>query len=200
MKVIGLCGGSGSGKGAVSRAFLSLGIPFIDADAVYHSLTSELGPCLDELVSEFGASIVKDGALDRNALREIVFSGDNASIKQSRLNSITHKYVLLKIRSIIDEYAKDGVKGVIVDAPLLFESGFDSECDHTISVTADQNLRIARIMLRDKITYEQAYRRISLQKSDAWLLKNTDFNILNEGSLEELGLRVKEIYSTIFDK
>ena len=198
MKVIGLCGGSGSGKGSVCRAFSRYDIPSIDADAVYHYLTSSPGACLDELKAEFGQSVVKNGALDRSVLRELVFSGEDAPVKQARLNSITHKSVLDEIRKLISTYRNDGRKGVLVDAPMLFESGFDKECQYTIAVTADQNVRIARIMLRDSITFDQAYRRISLQKSDSWLIENTDFHICNNSTLDDLADRVAQIYDQIF--
>ena len=75
MKIIGLCGGSGSGKGAVCDLFLELGIPSIDTDALYHKMTSSDSPCLRALAEEFGASIIDvHGKLDRAVLRGIVFS------------------------------------------------------------------------------------------------------------------------------
>lgn len=198
MKVIGLCGGSGSGKGTVAEIFASFNIPSIDADRVYHEITSTSGPCLDELMREFGASIVSGGALDRRALRDIVFVGDDAEIKQKKLNSITHKYVLDEIRHRIITYRARGYLGVVIDMPLLFECGFNTECDYTISVTADTNLRIARIMIRDSIDFDTAYNRIKLQKPDAWLEENTDFTIKNDGDLDLLYKQVESIYKKIF--
>jgi dephospho-CoA kinase len=73
MKIIGLCGGSGSGKSEVCSFIISLGIPVIDADAVYHEITSKEGPCLEQLRLEFGDEIISCGALDRKALSKIVF-------------------------------------------------------------------------------------------------------------------------------
>ena len=199
MKVIGLCGGSGSGKGAVADIFASFNIPSIDADRVYHEITSHKGRCLDELVSEFGTGIICGGALDRRALRDIVFAGDTSQQKQKKLNSITHKYVLDEIRHRIEGYRSSGYPGVIVDAPLLFESGFNTECDLTISVLADTNLRIARIMIRDSIDFDTAYNRVKLQKSDAWLVANTDFSIKNDGDFDLLYKQVELLYKTIFE-
>ncbi len=198
MKVVGLCGGSGSGKGTVAKIFASFNIPSIDADRVYHEITSTAGPCLNELKREFGSGIVSGGALDRRALRDIVFVGDDASEKQKKLNSITHKYVLDEIRHRIDRYRTSGYLGVVVDIPLLFECGFNTECDHTISVSADTNLRIARIMIRDSIDYDTAYNRIKLQKSDSWLRENTDFTIQNDGDLDLLYRQVELLYKKIF--
>ena len=93
MTVIGICGGSGSGKGAVCSIFLSLGMPSIDTDAVYHELTSWQSPCLKELMAEFGAQVGNGGRLNRTLLRELVFTPPFVKEKQSRLNEITHKYV-----------------------------------------------------------------------------------------------------------
>ena len=107
MKIIGLCGGSGSGKGVVANLFLRYGIPGIDTDAVYHQLTSSKSPCLDALVSEFGAEILSDdGALDRRKLSRIVFADNSSSKMREKLNLISHKYVLDSTREILSDYEK----------------------------------------------------------------------------------------------
>lgn len=186
MKVIGLCGGSGSGKGAVSAVFTELGIPCIDTDAVYHELTAAPSLCLDELVCEFGESVIKDGALDRRALAEIVFSVDKSGDSLKRLNSIAHRHILARARELIRQYSEGGAEIVVVDAPVLFESGFDRECQLTLAVIADPEERIKRIMARDNMTYSAASKRINNQKSDEWLIANTDAQIFNNGSIAEL--------------
>ena len=95
MKVIGLCGGSGSGKGTVANIFSSYGIPNIDTDAVYHDLVSNKTPCLDAIVSEFGTVVLNsEGFLNRKKLAEIVFSNTEDDSKIQVLNRISHKFVL----------------------------------------------------------------------------------------------------------
>ena len=200
MIVIGVCGGSGSGKGAVCSIFGTLGIPSVDTDAVYHELISCDGPCLRELAASFGDSVVKDGAIDRAALRNIVFSPPDVKEKQALLNSVTHKYVIGKTEQLLRDYGRQGVKGAIIDAPLLFESGLDKRCDVTVAVAADSNVRIARIMLRDGIDYDTAARRISLQIPDRELISRCDFVIHNNGSLDGLKAAVTEVYRQIFGK
>ena len=101
MKVIGLCGGSGSGKGVVAEIFSSHNIPIIDADAIYHGLTSSPGQCLDELREEFGEEIIRNNALYRPALAKIVFASENAAERRSRLNEITHKFVMNRERTML---------------------------------------------------------------------------------------------------
>lgn len=195
MKVFGLCGVSGSGKGAVSTCFLRRGIPSVDTDAVYHDITSKPSPCLDELAKRYGKTIISEsGALRRDVLGEIVFA-DGAAL--SDLNAITHKYILAEARKVIKEKGELGIPFILIDAPLLFESGFDRECDGVIAVVADLDLRIARICERDGITEEAARRRISRQTSDDFLVSHADYVIENNGTPAELEVRVLEVYADI---
>ena len=186
MKIIGLCGGSGSGKGIVGELFLSRGIPVIDTDKVYHELTSSPSECLAELVSVFGESVVdENGVLNRRELGKIVFA-PNASDKLTELNRITHKHILACARERIREFSESGAKMVVVDAPLLSESGFDAECDVIVSVLADKSTRIERVMLRDGIDRQSAERRIASQLDDKFLIEKSDFVIRNDGDFSEL--------------
>ena len=196
MKVLGLCGGSGSGKGVVCQLFSDFNIASIDTDAVYHNLTSTSGACLDEIISEFGEGVVSNGSLNRIALSLIVFS-DKDQLK--KLNSITHKHILEKVREQICDYAKLGYRGVLVDAPLLFESGFDAECDLTLCVCADKDLRIERIMKRDGISREKALVRIDSQLPDDYLRDKCDYVIENSSTADALKKQVADIVKQIFD-
>ena len=199
MKIVGLCGGSGSGKGAVCDLFLELGIPSIDTDALYHNMTSSDTPCQRALVEEFGESIIDHhGRLDRAVLRNIVFSSGDGMEKRKRLNEITHKFILDEARKIIKEYEKKGFLAAIVDAPLLFESGFDKECDFILCVTADENIRVKRIMLRDGISEADAYKRIASQITTEELAKKCDALITNNADYASLSIEVKKTFGKIF--
>ncbi len=197
MKVIGLCGGSGSGKGTVCAAFRALGVPTIDTDIIYHEITSYTSECLLELASEFGEEIIKDGALDRRELASRVFGTDNSEERRNVLNRITHKYVLGEVRARLSELEKQGHALAVVDVPLLFESGFNSECQVVIAVVADREKRIQRIVARDNITAEHAAARIDSQLSDQWLGEHAHYIITNNGDVSDLGYKVKEIYKNI---
>ena len=200
MKVIGLCGGSGSGKGTVSTLFEKFGIHSIDTDAVYHDLTSKRSACLDALVERFGKDILtNDGALDRRALADIVFNGADSQEKREALNKIAHKFVLMRAREILAEYKEAGMPAAIVDAPLLFESGFDKECDVIIAVIADQSTRIERIMKRDGITKEYATARIRAQLSDEYLKERADYVINNSNGIGDTDVEVAKIAKKILD-
>ncbi|MBR6050924.1 MAG: dephospho-CoA kinase [Clostridia bacterium] len=175
--VIGLCGSSGSGKGYVSSVFSSFGALHIDTDAVYHSLLEPSGgkmsPCVKAIKRKFGDSVVDGAKLDRAALGDVVFSDAE---RRSELNAIAHAYIkketLKIIRSTCAPFA-------VVDAPLLFESGFDRLCDFTVCVTADDETKIERIERRDGISRDKAQRRLAAQKSDAELLSLCDYSIDN---------------------
>ncbi len=192
MNVIGLCGGSGSGKSTVASMFLSCGIPSIDADAVYHIITSTEGECLQQLREAFGSSVVRDGALNRRALADIVFA-DGAEDKRALLNSITHRHVLLHTRRVLTDMQREGISTVLFDAPLLFESGFDRECRACMCVVADVSVRVRRLIARDGITEEQARRRIAAQLSDDELRRRCRYCIDNSTDLASTERQVRSI-------
>ncbi len=187
MRIIGLTGGSGSGKGAVGRILATLNIPTIDTDAVYREMTESDSPCLRALAEEFGKDIIsKSGALNRTVLRGLVFSGEGSDIRRARLNEISHKYILDETRRRLVVFEEQGYELAAVDAPVLFESGFDQECDLTLCVTADRDIRIARIIARDGISEEMAAMRIDSQMSDAELKQRCDYVIFNNGDIKSL--------------
>ncbi len=194
LKIIGLCGGSGSGKGTVAELFSVYGIMSVDTDAVYHELTSHKSPCLDEIVNTFGKDILNgDGSLNRKELAKIVFNGEDSMIKRSMLNRISHKHVLNKTKEIISECEKNGAEIVAIDAPLLFESGFNKECEFIVSVTADIDVRIDRIMARDRIDKNAATLRIKSQLPDSYLIENSDYHLVNNGSFEDLEKQMSDL-------
>ncbi len=195
IKVIGLCGGSGSGKSLVSSFFSDYGYEVIDTDDVYHKLTEKSSDCLNALVCEFGAEILSSsGALDRSALRKIVFQNEE---KRLKLNVLSHKFVLREVRNIIDFAKQAGIIGAIVDAPLLYESGFDAECDFVVAVISDKEKRIERIMNRDKISKNEALLRINSQIPDSELLEKADFVVYNNGETKDIKRQVESIISKI---
>ena len=181
--LVGLCGRSGSGKGYVSERFAARGIPSVDTDAVYRTLTSpadELSPCMAELVGRFGAEVANaDNSLNRQAMRDLVFGGDTQALAD--LNAITHKHILEETERIARGLYADGSRIVLIDAPLLYESCFDKKCAKVIAVTASEATVIRRIMRRDGIDEEAARARLKTQISAADLAERADFVIHNDG-------------------
>ena len=186
MLTIGLTGPSGAGKGTVASLFAPYGILSIDTDKVYHDLLIPPSSCLDELTARFGQKILNpDGTLDRKALAAHVFAKGNEE-ELADLNRITHAFVLDVTRSICRELKAKGCVGVFVDAPLLFESGFDTECHTTLAVLADPDVRLARIMVRDGLTLSQAQARLSAQKPDGYYVERAAHVIYNNSTTEAL--------------
>ena len=184
MKIIGITGPSGSGKGTAGLLLQKYGIPTIDTDKLYRKILITPSPCLDELRATFGDSIIRaDGTLDRKALAAIVFTDKT---KLSLLNSVTHKYILARVKKRIAYRTRRGERAVIVDAPALFESGFDKKCDITITITASRKSRIERIMQRDRLDRAAAERRIDGQPPEEFYTSRADYAISNDGSPEEL--------------
>ena len=196
MKIIGLTGGSGAGKSEVCKAFLTFGIESIDTDKISREVTKKDSECLIELVENFSSVILNDNSgLDRKKLAEIAFSAkENLEI----LNKITHKHILNECKRIVLDMENSGKNAVIIDAPALFESGFDKNCDVIICVVSDLEKRIGRIIKRDNITAEQAELRIKNQKSDEFLIENSDYAIYNNSDYADVYGQVSNIYDMIF--
>ena len=201
MKVIGLCGGSGSGKSAVSKIFEKFNIPSIDTDSVYREITSYNSDCMRALALAFGESVRNgDGSLNRERMRELVFFGPNSDSNRMMLNKITHEFVLAETENRIKKYSLEGREAVIADVPLMFESGFDKRCDILIAVIAADDVRISRIMKRDNISAEQARARIATQIPSDELVKRVNFVVENNKNIEDLEKDVEALYKTIFEK
>lgn len=199
MTVLGLTGSSGSGKGEIGAFFAANGVPSLDTDRVYHELVGAPGDCTKELAAAFGKEILApDGSLDRRALGRIVFADTpEAREKKALLEKITHAYILAACRVWIGEQRAAGKSIAVIDAPLLYESGFDRECDAVVAVTAPQASRLARICARDGIGEEAARARLAAQPSDAFYTERADYVIRNDGDLALLHRRAAEVLDAV---
>lgn len=194
MKIIGLCGGSGSGKGAVSAIFAEIGLVCLDTDKVYHEIISTDSECTIELIEAFGEKVHAHPGIDRRALREIVFSSNE---KRLRLNAIAHKHVINAVKKTISE--SKNAPGFIIDAPLLFESRLNEICDVTLCVIADDDARLARIVARDGLTVDEAKARIAAQIPNEVLIEKCTYSIENNSDIDSLRDNVLQLKSLIFD-
>ncbi len=200
MKIIGLTGPSGSGKGELCSILKEFGIFSIDTDRVYHQLLVPPSDCLNELSDHFGMHILNpDGTLDRAALAKTVFSPGSENELEA-LNRITHKYVLEKAREMIADFSKQGILAVIVDAPALYESGFDKECDFCVAILADKATRTDRIMVRDGISRDAAEKRINAQNADSFYTERARIVICNNSDTAELKKQALEILKAVEKK
>lgn len=201
MVIIGLCGNSGSGKGYVCSRFATFGVAFIDTDKVYRELVLKNSSCVGELTKRFGDGILLNGEVNKKALAALVFTGSEAKENLSSLNKITHKYIKIETDKLVREYELLGYKAVVIDAPVLFESGFDSMCHVTICVTATLEEKLDRILRRDGIDRQSAMARLATQLSEDELRVRCTYEINNSdgsdvdgqilGILKDLGVEEK---------
>lgn len=197
-KIIGITGPSGSGKSLLCRHLDNIGIPCIDADAVYHGMLMPPSPCLDAIVRVFGSDLLTEcGELDRGLLSTRVFSDPT---KLNLLNQTVLPIVVDEINSIIASLVSGGAQTVAVDAPTLIESGFYKSCDMIVAVIAPAEDRIRRIMARDGISEERARQRVYSQKDDDFYSSVADITIFNnkdefdfEKMAKELAIAISEL-------
>lgn len=194
MKILGLTGGSGTGKSAASAAFAQLGCGVIDADASYRMLCDTCKPMLDEIQSVFSDVLSTDGKLCRKKLGAIVFADRQ---KLLNLNAITHPYIRKAAQEAFAAFEAQGCRLCIYDAPVLFEGGMDNLCDKTCAVLAQRETRIARIMARDAITEQYAALRIDAQNPDSFYQERCDYIMYNDMDLADLYEQVRRIYDDI---
>ena len=188
--IIGLTGSSGSGKSTVAGMLEALGFFIIDCDALSKSIDS-----VDKykaLIEEnFGREVFDGENISRKKLGKLVFSDKE---KLSILTKISHPIIIeLVISKIKENLGKD----IIIDAPLLFESGLDSTCDTTIGIIADESLRSKRVMIRDSISEDYALARISSQQSSEFYRKNCAYIIENNGDIDSLANTLRNIIENI---
>ncbi len=186
--VIGITGGSGSGKSMISRALSDKGFLVIDADIIAREIVKVGEPALEEIKKAFGEEVLlSDGSLNRKKLGRIVFSSKE---KLNILNSITHKYITERIKEIIN---KNPEKDIIVDGAVLKESGISEILDICVFVFSPEDVRKERIVKRDNLTAEEAKKRINSQKSDEEYRKECDFEVSNSGKESVLSITEKVI-------
>lgn len=192
---IGLCGQSGAGKGYIAALFAKNGVPSIDTDRVYRDLTgpaSPKSPCMEALCVAFGAETAnEDGSLNREYLRSRVFGAENSD-QLALLNRITHQFILTETESRADCLTREGAEFILIDAPLLYESGFDKRCAAVVCVTAPVEVRLSRIEKRDGIDRASAVNRIRTQIAEEILRERADYEIHNDGNTDPEG-KVNEI-------
>lgn len=177
MKIIGITGLTGAGKGTVAQNLIAYGCYHIDADRVAREVINNSETVKKQLQNRFGEDIIdKDGQICRPVLAQRAFADTEST---NALNEITHPAVTEKIKEIIAEKEKEGYKAVIIDAIALFESSEDKLCDFTVAVVAPMEIRLERIIKRDNITLEKAMERINAQKSEDFFTRQADFILWN---------------------
>jgi dephospho-CoA kinase len=190
--VLGVTGNIASGKSTVSGILSELGATVIDSDLVYRELVGPGQPLLHELAERFGDDIIAaDGSLDRPALGKIVFSDPEALADLDRL---THPAVIAEVDRRVEEIAQ-GV--VVLDAVKLIESGHAERCDAVWVVITSPDEQVTRLMIRNKLSEDEARRRVEAQPPLESKLKRADLVIDNSGTVEQTREQVERAWHAL---
>ena len=173
MIILGLTGSIGMGKSTTAEMFLALGIPVYDADAAVHSLYETGGAAVGPLSDRFG-DIVKDGAIDRAALRAKVVDNPDA---MKDLEAIVHPLVGLSQMKFRQEALESESKFAVLDIPLLYETGGDTRCDYVAVVSAPADVQKHRVLARGEMSEAQFEAIKAKQMSDSDKRARADFII-----------------------
>jgi len=194
--LVGLTGGVATGKSTVSAMFAALGCLIIDADRLAREVVEPGQPAYAQIVSAFGRGVLRpDGGIDRKALGTVVFADPAA---RERLESFTHPAIRDRIRARLAELGAAGFEGVVIlDAPVMVESGDSRDVDRLVVVTADEPAQVARQQARDGLGAEDARRRIRSQMPLDEKAQLADYLIDNSGELAATEARVREVHRAL---
>jgi len=196
MLIVGLTGGIASGKSSAAKIFIKLGVRLVDSDVLARVVVEPGRPALARIRERFGGGVKDaDGTLSRERLRDIVFHDARAL---ADLNSIVHPAVYAEMAREIAKYRKDpGETILMLDVPLLYESGGEGIVDKVAVVWIDRETQIRRLMGRDGFSREDAINRIEKQMDLDEKKQRADFVIDNTGTFEDLERRVGEVYGEL---
>lgn len=190
---IGLTGGIATGKSTVSALLVNKGALLVDADAIAREVMLPGHPVLAAVAEHFGqAVILEDGTLDRKKLGDIVFRDPS---QRKALNDITHPAIRKEIRGRMDDLQREHPdKLVVVDIPLLYESGLEHMFERVMVVYAPEHVQLERLMRRNQLTAEEAAARIRSQMDIEDKKRKADIVIDNSGDAEETERQVDRFW------
>jgi dephospho-CoA kinase len=197
--LVGVTGGIGSGKSTVTARLAALGCPVVDADGVAREVVAPGEPTLDDLARHFGDDIVRaDGSLDRQLLATRAFASDEA---RAALDRITHPRIAARIAERIatlgaDHHHDEEPLVVIVDHPLLLETGQAGRFDAVVVVLADEELRVERLVARG-MDEADARARMRVQVDDATRRAAASHVVTNDAGLAELEASVDALHAEL---
>ena len=187
--IIGITGGTGCGKTTLLNLIAARGGLILDCDAIYHELLISDKAMLEAIENRF-PGVVENGALNRKKLGAIVFADENALLD---LNRITHAAVKTEVLRRLE----DAPKLAAIDAIGLFEGNLAPLCDVTVAVTAPEEARVKRLMLRDDISEDYARSRIRAQHREDWFRERCDYVLSNNGTLDAFATNCLAFLDTI---
>ena len=194
--LIGLTGGIGSGKTAVSDLLAKLGAGIVDTDLIAHQITAPHGAAIALIEKQFGSDFISaDGALNRDKMRSLVFSKPEA---RKSLEAITHPLIRQETSKQALRISKESAPYLVFVVPLLLESGsWNSLIDLLVVVDCPIDTQIQRVMQRSNLPREELERILAAQASREERLKHADVVIENQGSLQDLEVEVQNLHQKI---
>lgn len=193
--VVGVTGGIGAGKTAVTNQFAQLGIEVVDADIVAREVVAPGMPALEEIKKAFGSSILDEqGQLNRAKLRKLVFTDDTA---KETLNRIMHPAIRSCLIAQLQHAQSDYV---ILSAPLLLENELDTYVDALLVIDVPESVQVARASARDGVTAEQIRAIMDNQCTRVYRQERADYLLDNSGELALLPAKVKLLHQEFVQK
>lgn len=193
---VGLTGSIGVGKSFVSGMLAELGCRVLDADETAREVVEPSSPALQDIVAVFGPGILhEDGSLDRSRLGAIVFADAD---KRATLNSILHPYIIAEQDERLREWETADPNAIaVVDAALMIESGGYKRFDKLIVVHCREDVQLQRVMARNKLSREEAERRIAAQMPQDEKMKFADYLIDTSDGFDAARKRAGEVYEEL---
>ena len=196
LPLIGLTGGIGSGKTAVSDQLAKLGAGIVDTDLIAHLITAPKGIAIPLIEKQFGAEFISaDGSLNRSKMRSLVFENPEA---RKILEAITHPLIREETTRQAVQLVKEGVPYLLFVVPLLIESSaWLGLIDRLVVVDCPEEMQIERVMHRSNLTRNEVERILAAQASRQERLSHADMVIKNQDSLVDLATEVQSLHQKI---
>jgi dephospho-CoA kinase len=190
---IGLTGGIACGKSTVSAMLVHRGAILVDADQIAREVVEPSSPVLHEVAEQFGNEVLLlDGSLNRKKLGEMIFGNDEA---RKKLESLLHPPIRALMRGRMEAFEQlHPDKLVVVDVPLLYESGLEYMFDKILVVFVPRDVQLQRLVERDKLSLEQAEARLKAQMDIELKRERADIVIDNRGTLEETEKQIGDLW------
>ncbi|MFA4839029.1 MAG: dephospho-CoA kinase [Candidatus Neomarinimicrobiota bacterium] len=193
MVTVGITGGLGAGKSAAATFLEEKGAYVFNADVVAKEFLKSDSEVKKELVDAFGTDILKNGVIDNERLAKISFASEE---NQNIINDIIHPRVISAFQEKLEELDKK-YELVVIDAPLIFESGFDNHLDHTVLIYTQYKIRLERAIRRGTLSREEILRRMELQMPEEEKRELASFVIDNSGTPEQLKSAMESLYKKL---
>ncbi|MHA1164104.1 MAG: dephospho-CoA kinase [Alphaproteobacteria bacterium] len=191
MLVIGLTGSIGMGKSTVAKRFIGNGIAVFDADAVVHELYE--GEAVGQIEAAFPGS-TRDSVVDRTHLAELL-KKDKGALK--RLEAIVHPMVREKRKKFLESQAKAGARMVVLEIPLLFETGGENQIDVTVVVSAPADVQRSRVLERPGMSEAKLNALLANQMPDKEKRRRADFVVDTDRSIEDTGKEIDKLIALL---